>query len=132
MRLTKESAAYLALSGVWAVSNVIMQPQIFAAGFAIGVLAGLGENIYRYLNRAQEDTCELKKKMNPCPGPLGAFVGFVAAKVNEYALLSYLPFYGISLLAGVPLGHSAGKFAVFYFLEKRSTEFLQQAVNPYI
>lgn len=103
---------YLAMNVVCAITNIMIAPQTFGLGFAVGVIVGLGENIYlRHQIPTNADAHFSSKKiekLDPRPGPLGTFVAYVAMKVNEYAI-PYLPFYTISLFAGVPLGYSTGK-----------------------
>jgi hypothetical protein len=112
MKLSIESGIYLALNVVCAGTNIMLAPQTFAMGFAVGAIAGLGHSIY-VKNQMLDDTDKSIKKcikhLNPSPGALGTFIAYVAMKVNEYAITYYLPFYTISLFAGVPLGLAAGK-----------------------
>jgi hypothetical protein len=113
MKTTITSGVFLALNVVCATTNIILAPQTFSMGFALGTIAGLGHNIYlrTQLKEGMDEACVLKKvkKLNPFPGPFSTFIAYVAMKVNEYGMFNYLPFYTISLFAGVPLGYSAGK-----------------------
>lgn len=108
MKISLQSGVCLALNVVCAATNVMIAPQVFATGFGLGALAGLIHNLF-LRNIAKHDSNEkLFANLNPFPGPLSTYHSYVAMKVNEYGI-SHLPFYAISLAAGVPLGYSLGK-----------------------